>query len=355
MVVMAMSIAMGAGVLSVKQAHARQLDAQLGADLSLQSNEIRAPLIRTVRRVTGVAAVSPVRNASWGAVFASRPDVSARLEAIEPHSYFRISGFAWTHGDDGRAERALARGGSVLVAESLARKVGVDVGDRVRLQTGRGIRSFVVAGRYLALLTPPAVVFGAADAGRWFTLGPPNQLLVDVAPGTDVSAMMHRITKALGKDASAVGFAPGAQMKAIVARDTARYSKVFNSILGVAVLIGLLGLANTLAMSVLERRREIGVLRAVGTHRRGVAAMVLVESATLVLVAYVLSLPLGALLASVVVGSIAAGLGYGAHFLYPWPLLLPLAFLGAVVAFAAAAVPARQAAMLDPVTALRFD
>ena len=67
-------------------------------------------------------------------------------------------------------------------------------------------------------------------------------------------------------------------------------------ILIAAAVAGLLGLANTLAVSVLARTHEIGVLRSVGTLRRQIRQMVLVEAITLALVAFVLAVPLGLLL-----------------------------------------------------------
>jgi putative ABC transport system permease protein len=108
-------------------------------------------------------------------------------------------------------------------------------------------------------------------------------------------------------------------------------------------------------MSVLERRREVGVLRAIGTRRRAVAGMVLVEATTLTAVAYVLALPLGGLLGRYLTASLGDSFGFNARPIFPWSTVEWLLVVGAVVALLAAVVPARRAAVIDPVAALRAE
>jgi putative ABC transport system permease protein len=123
----------------------------------------------------------------------------------------------------------------------------------------------------------------------------------------------------------------------------------------VGVIVGMLGLANTLAASVVQRYREIGVLRAVGTMRTQVRGIVLVESATLVGVAFILSMPLGLALSRMIVRNSSGSSGYALPYVYPWAAVPLLAVLALVVAAVAAVAPARRASRLDPVAVLRFD
>jgi putative ABC transport system permease protein len=126
-------------------------------------------------------------------------------------------------------------------------------------------------------------------------------------------------------------------------------------LLVITVLVGVLGLANTLAMDVLDRQREIGVLRALGTQRREVRAMILAQSLILTSVAGVLAVMLGTILgAASVVGTKTDGLGLPVSFHYPVravPLILGAALL---VGGLAAITPARMASRMEPADAVRL-
>jgi putative ABC transport system permease protein len=108
-------------------------------------------------------------------------------------------------------------------------------------------------------------------------------------------------------------------------------------------------------MSVVRRTREIGVLRAVGTHRSQVRLLMLVESATLTLVALVLAVPLGWLLSVVILRSSEGVLHVVIAYKQPWSLVPEVAVLALVSACVAAIAPARRASRVEPVTALRFE
>jgi len=129
----------------------------------------------------------------------------------------------------------------------------------------------------------------------------------------------------------------------------------FQLLLFVAALVGVLGLANTMVVSVLSRTREVGVLRSSGTLRRQARAMVLVEASTLALVAYAISIPLGWLLSTGIVVSQRSALGFSIDYVYAWPLLPLLLLLSLFVAGIASLVPARRIGRLQIVEALRFD
>ena len=191
------------------------------------------------------------------------------------------------------------------------------------------------------------VTVGLPDARRYFNAAEANALAVRLTPTADPHAVSNAIqTKMRG----------GAFVR-MTSVDKARARKSLNdffrliyAVLFVAGTMGLLGLGNTLAVSVVRRTREIGVLRAIGTHRRQVWGLVLVESATLALVALALALPLGWLLSVTILRSGTATLGVVVAYRQPWPMVPVVGALALVSAALATLAPARRAARVEPVS-----
>jgi len=137
----------------------------------------------------------------------------------------------------------------------------------------------------------------------------------------------------------------------VPAEALARVFGVFDALAFVAVIVAALGIVNTLTMGVLERVREIGLLRAIGMSRRQAMRMVVVEAAILGIVGVVL----GAV-AGIAVGAVLLQLGGGlGHPGAPWLPIGVAAVLGLILPALAALYPARAAARVSIVEALRFD
>ena len=128
---------------------------------------------------------------------------------------------------------------------------------------------------------------------------------------------------------------------------------LFTGLLGLAVLIAVMGIANTLALSVVERTREIGLLRAVGATRRQVRRMVRGEAVITALFGAVLGIGLGSVLGWAVVAGLAdQGLG---SFTLPGAQLAVWLGVSAVAGVVAAIFPARKASRLDILQAIAYE
>jgi putative ABC transport system permease protein len=123
-------------------------------------------------------------------------------------------------------------------------------------------------------------------------------------------------------------------------------------LLTLAVFISIFGMVNTLVLSVYERTREIGMLRAIGMTRRQVRRMIRHESVITALIGAALGLPLGIFLAALVNRALG---DYDIQFSIPWLQLVVLTIVAIIVGILAAISPARRAAKLDPLRAIAYE
>ncbi|MEY9843844.1 ABC transporter permease [Streptacidiphilus sp. MAP5-3] len=129
---------------------------------------------------------------------------------------------------------------------------------------------------------------------------------------------------------------------------------ILYALLGMAVLIAVLGVVNTLAMSVFERKRELGMLRAIGLDRRGVKRMVRLESVVIAVFGAAMGVAIGTFLAWAANRLLAADLS-GLTTVLPWGQFVLFIGIGASVGLLAALWPARRAARLDILGAIKTD
>jgi putative ABC transport system permease protein len=356
MIVMAMLFASGGLYLSTRAAIDEIIDRQFGADLFIQGNSPVDPSIEAkISSRTDIERVSSLRfgfTKSSGHKATDSEDVF--LAMIDPATYFEISSFFWKDGSDAVARQALSRGGSVLLPTTFAKEAGLERGDRITLKTREGEVPFTIAAIHLNDPGPPRLTIGLPDARRYFNADKPFAFLAELAPGANPDRVKASIEDGLGKQVG-LHVDTAAENKEQARSQVGRYFQIVYAILLVAAIVGLLGLANTLAMSVVRRFREIGILRAIGVTRSQMWRMVLVESTTLGLVAFVLSLPLGWLMTALVIRSTSTGFGFEMATVYPWTWIPLVAIFGLVCAVVAAIAPGRRAARLEVVTALQYE
>jgi putative ABC transport system permease protein len=362
MVGLAMTLAVAVVQASFERTLDTVLDRQFSADLQVYApdalpSEARAAVVqaRDVARTTALR---------YGKTELVRPGADARLDlvVIDPASYFDVQGFAWRDGDDDSARAALARGGGVLVPQALAREHGLRVGEEATLRTRAGTRRFRVAGTFSAFrFYAGAVVVGVRDGRALFGARAPRALLAQLEPGARPSAVAATIRSRLrandgaGGDADGLTVVDGATAKRRARDELRGYVGMTGAVLAIAVAVGALALASTLATSVVRRRRELGLLRAVGAGRRQIAGLVLVEAGTLVVAAIVLGTPLGLAVAAILLRATSDSLGFSVGYHVSPAALVTLIAVAASVALLAALLPARRATRLTVVEAIRYD
>lgn len=185
--------------------------------------------------------------------------------------------------------------------------------------------------------------------------GAEQQVWIKLAPGQDNGQLIElqsKIAKALGvQDYQVAG---GALVKASFNQVIDILLMVVTGLLAIAILIALIGVANTLSLSVLERTRENALLRALGLTKRALRGMLALEAVLVAGVAALIGVVLGSLY-----GWLGAQSGLGSLTAVmpniPWLQLLVIVLIAAVAGLAASVIPARRAARLSPVEGLATD
>ena len=123
-------------------------------------------------------------------------------------------------------------------------------------------------------------------------------------------------------------------------------------LLALSVIVSLFGMVNTLILSVFERTRELGMLRAIGMTRRQARRMIRHESVITALIGAAIGIPLGVGLAAIITARLSDQ-GFG--FSVPWSQIVIFAIVAVIAGILAAVFPARRAARLNVLRALQYE
>jgi putative ABC transport system permease protein len=274
------------------------------------------------------------------------------LTGIEPETIAETYRFDWK---DGSNELLATLGrDDALLDEAFAEDHGLAVGDTVRVLTGSGeeltarVRGIFKAPPFYPLLGGVTITKDRFDD---LYDRPRNQFtFVNVAGEPDDENLA-------GLEAAAAEF-PDAKVQSREAwidqqdQDFNQFLTMLYVLLALSVIISLFGMVNTLVLSVFERTRELGMLRAVGMTRRQTRRMIRHESVITALIGAALGLPLGIFLAALVTQALGE---FDVRFQVPVDQLIVLAVLAIVVGIVAAIAPARRAARLNPLEALQYE
>jgi putative ABC transport system permease protein len=256
-------------------------------------------------------------------------------------------------GDRDDALAALDAGGATIVPLALADRLHLSIGQLLSVPTETGapldLRVVGIVDRSLPGSTGEAMLVGWTDATTLGVLGADAfAVRFDPAATTADREALRAVATTYALDYVTLDRIKGAVDDAL-----GRIFGLFDALAAVAVLIAALGIVNTLTMNVIERVREIGILRAAGMTRRQVWRSVVVEAGILglagALLGIVLGLIIGALMVVLPGGRLDVATGI------PWQIVGLTVALGVSVAMLAAAYPARLAAQLPIVRAVQFE
>jgi putative ABC transport system permease protein len=177
--------------------------------------------------------------------------------------------------------------------------------------------------------------------------------MADQAAGADTSEVRQRLAALAAPYPALTLFGPGEYSRQLLSQGYARLA-IFYVMLAFVVVPSLLALANTLGISVIERTREVGMLRAAGATRRQVRRLITAESLLLAAIGIALGILAGLWLGYILVKGLNA-FGYPVGYTFPWSGVLLAVVAGLLMALLAALLPGRAAARMNIVRALQYE
>jgi putative ABC transport system permease protein len=264
----------------------------------------------------------------------------------------RAVGLDFHEGQPSAAYQALA-GDGIIVSTQVAQLDGAHVGDHVTLPSPTGPHSFRVNGVVAALSWIEGVLIIGNDAfHRYYQQPEWNQLFVQSAPGTSVAVLRDDLRATLGPDSDVRLGADYGEVGRTANRAT---EAPFTNMRNVSVVVAILAVLNTLLVAVLQRRREIGVLIAIGLHRRQLAAALFAEAAIMVALALVAGAILGTTLQAMGIVFLDSTTGLPFQFNFELSALLVGAASALVIAIAGSLYPARAATKVPVLEAIAYE
>ncbi|MCP4426549.1 MAG: FtsX-like permease family protein, partial [Chloroflexi bacterium] len=286
---------------------------------------------------------------------------------VDPQAYFDSGNFTLFEGDQTQALALMAQGNAILLQPYLAEHVNASVGNSITLPTPHGDVDFIVAGIGGSSFPMAILPFSAGE--RYFDAAEPSFIGILIPDNqnreqaiTDVTAIVEQYpeytTYHIDDMIDPVMVAMG------------QLQQTLTALLFMAVIVAALGVVNTMVINVAERRREIGLFRAVGATQRQVRQTVIAEAATLgfiaALIAALFSFLLIGLLALLFIPNGYASVGqlvdlvlwqeaYGPALRDMGVATAVSLILAPIIAGLAAYYPARQAAAVNVIEATRSE
>jgi len=306
-------------------------------------------VVAEVERVPGVTAVSAMVR---GAAFAVRGDAKTPIvvSGIDPERFLRIIDLRRRM----TAGHFDVTGSNVTIGSALASYLGVRTGDKFRITTTEGVEDTVVVAGVFSLgnkSVDETWLFASLRHAQSLYALPGGVTAIELKVA-DVFAAGRVATEAqsrTGLEAESWMQRNAELLVGLSAQNSSKWMIQFFVVLAVA-----LGIASVLIVSVVQKSRQIGILRAVGTSSRRILGVFLIQGGVLGLLGSFLGSGLGALLAKLFEG-LAREVDGSPRF----PVqLTPTLFAGATalatgIGLVAAVIPARRAARLDPAAAIR--
>jgi putative ABC transport system permease protein len=329
------------------------IDKSFVGDLTLQ-HEDGFSLIPTAaaREVAAIDGVGPVSSLRYGEGEVAETGDTSFVTAVDPGAARKVFEFDWDGGSDATVD-AMTRD-DALIDQAWATDNDVDVGDTLTVTTPTGRHAtYTVRGK----LNDTADLWGDFVLTQRaleddFHVRQDGMILLNYAAGADPDAVRREVEAAIDRDFPIVEVLDQDELKDRFAEQIGQLVTLLYALLSLAVVVSLFGIVNTLTLSIYERTRELGLLRAIGMSRRQVRRVVRYEAVITALLGALMGSVLGTFFAVIVSRPLA---DEGFNLSWPIGTLIILFILAALAGVLAAILPARRASRLDVLDALAYE
>jgi len=337
---------------TINQAVSRSFAGNLIVENSQEGNReqgIPALLAPSVRKVPGVASVTPIAFTA-GRLRGSSSNVT--ITAIDPATFERVYRVEWKSKNGSNATLLGLGNEGVVLTKAYAESKHLKLGQTISVLTPtekhvslavRGIASdnARLLGNLTITLSLARASFGQREDALDF---------VSYAPGASNAQVQPAVNRLLAASFPQARSRTAAQFKQDQSNQINTLLALIYVLLALSVIVSLFGIVNTLILSIYERTRELGMLRAIGTSRKQIRQMIRYESVITALIGGVFGLVIGVVGAILVTTLTLSGSGYVQSI--PVGTLAILLVVAALAGLVAAQLPARRAARLDMLQAL---
>lgn len=331
------------------------LQGYIGGDLYVTSVvPIRANVIRRIEAVAGVEAVAPVRffEVEWR--LPGKDWEKVNFMAFDPAVYTRVTNFVFSQSNPDSLKN-LAQGGYVFISSVISEKYDLAPGDQVLIKTRLGETPFTVAAVIVDFSNQGLVINGSwRDMEHYFRLDGANTLLVKVEDGFSPDKVGDEIDRYYANSERLVIISNETLLGRISNLMRQAFS-MFDVLALIAMLVGFMGITNTLTMNVIERTQEIGMLRAVGMTRGQVVRMVLSEAALMGLIGGLMGLVFGVLLSRLFLSAMTTMSGYRLTYVLPLQNILAALLIAFLTSQLAALLPTLRASRTRILEAIQYE
>jgi putative ABC transport system permease protein len=319
-------------------------------DFTIQNQDGVSPIpaasARAAAAAPGVLAISSIKSAV--ARIGSSGEIDA--EGIDPPTIAHVYRFDWIAGS--AASVTDLGPDDVLVERDTARNAHLHVGQSTTITTETGMRAHVtVRGIYDDRVVLAGFALPLIGFNRIFHQERLLDVFVKLAPGADPGSASSALDQALQPFPGVVARSQQ-QLRNKLSSRVNSVLLLFYALLAMSLLMALLGIVNTLTLSIHERTHELGVLRAVGMTPGQARSLVRAESMITAAIGTLVGIALGILLAWLVSHALT---DEGIVFAIPWLQVAVLLALGLLAGVAAAVLPAARAARVDVLAAIAHE
>ncbi len=359
MIGLAFVLSNGALIYSQKAAINRSLDKALGADILVTSSEQLQSRTyhftdETAKRITSLPEIETSSNLRVTTVDYGGDEVT--ILAHDMNAYFKMSPDLLDSGDPETARAVTSKGEGVLISNNLGLRFHLGVGDRIKIESPGGTLDLPIVGMLDYFRSEKGTIFlDRSLYQKYWNDTDVDYVFINLKPGVDRAAFKQKVQAAINNDRNAYIYTHDEYKQWATRLIDQLFSLMYLQMV-VAIFVAALGLMNTMVISVDERKRELGIFRAIGGFKRQVVKMVLLEAVVISLIGLAAGTIAGLLNAYFLVTTAARVVaGFTLRFYFPVSIVFIAIPIVIVIAIFSAWLPAMRAARLNVVEAIGYE